>query len=141
MGRAKRLLRAFCLAGMVMLPQGPASAAVETVKAEARIAGGPAEASSRSAAGFVMLHRGDGSQLALMGKTAGFVADLARGQEVDLTLTGTGEGLLLADATPHGPVPLARVLANGRRTPLADPRARRDAAARGGPATRGRRPR
>lgn len=113
MGRAKRLLRALSLVGAVILPHVAVSAATESVKVDATIAGAPAEASSRSTAGFLMFHRGDGSQLALMGKTSGFVVDLARGQDVDLTLTGAGEGVFLADVTARGPAPLWVALATG----------------------------
>jgi hypothetical protein len=105
MGRAKRLFRATFLAGTVLLPCVSSAAAPQVVKAEVRIKGQPAEASSRSAFGFLLLYRGDGSQVALTGKSPGFTAEAAKGDDIDLALTGVGPGVVAADVTAAGPSP------------------------------------
>ncbi len=115
---SKHFLQLLFLASAVFVPWGMLRAAPEVAHAEAAIAGSPAEVSFGSSIGFVVLYRGNGSQVAILGNSSGFVADVARGEEIDLKLAfdpGSQAETLEAVVTANGLEPAQVRLSGGEK--------------------------
>lgn len=95
-------------------------AELEVGPAEVVIGGQPATVSSASALGFVLCYRGEGSQVATLGRSNGCVASVITGQPVEIRIPLRrlpGQGRVAAEVllTPGGPAEASLGLNGGPR--------------------------
>jgi len=119
MNLSRRLLWPVIAFASTLLPAGllPAQT-LQFGEAEVKVGGRSAVPSSPSAFGFLLLHRGEAAQVALMGRSPAMLVSLREGQEVETTIPVSGlQGpvKIAAQAVAVGPSPAEVGLAVGEQ--------------------------